>query len=163
MTKQSKKTDLEERIVELESQLKRSLADYQNLERRISNEKDQLSKFGITILITKILPVLDNLKKAVNHISDSGLNMVLSQMEQVLTSEGVEEIKIEKGSIFDPKIAEAIEVINGKKDNQVAEVLKTGYTISGKLLRPAQVKVFKSKVENSNVEQKETSQFGDYA
>lgn len=140
--KSNKKTALEQKATELESQLKRALADYQNLDRRIKEEKDAILKFSSSVVLAKLLPVLDNLGKAADHLKDDGLKMVISQFREVLSSEGVEEIET-KNAQFNPEMMEAVKVVEGEADNQVVEVIKPGWMIDNKPLRPAQVIVSK--------------------
>ena len=141
---------------ELENQLKRALADYQNLERRVSEERSLLSQLTSALVIEKILPVLDNLKSAQIHLKDEGLALVIKQFEDVLNSEGVEEIQAE-GTQFDPNLHEAAEVVGGENDNVVVKVLANGYKINDRVIRPAKVVVSKkpevAQVENSSDDQ----------
>lgn len=127
---------------DLEDQLKRALADYQNLERRVNEERTLLSQLTSALLIEKFLPVLDNLKSAQNHLKDEGLALVVRQFEDILTSEGVEEIKAE-GAEFDPNLHEAAEVVEGGNDNVIVKVIANGYKINDKVIRPARVTVSK--------------------
>ncbi|MEK7581690.1 MAG: nucleotide exchange factor GrpE [Patescibacteria group bacterium] len=136
---------------ELENQLKRTLADYQNLERRIEEERKLLSKLSAALLIEKLLPVLDNIENAQKHLSDQGLELVIKQFKETLQSEGVEEINAQ-GQEFDPRFHEAIDAQAGETDNKVARVVTKGYKIEDKVLRPAKVIVTK-KVDNVNQEE----------
>ena len=102
-----KKTNNVVKPQELEGQLKRALADYQNLEKRVEEERKLLSKLSASLLIEKLLPVLDNLEKAQIHLKDQGLEIVIKQFEDILTQEGVEEIAAE-GAQFNPHYHEAI-------------------------------------------------------
>src|SRR3990167_3411949 len=131
---------------DLENQLKRALADYQNLERRIDEERRLLSALSAALVIEKLLPILDNLENAQKHLKDEGLEMVVKQFGDVLTSEGVEEIPAE-GSPFDPNLHEATEILESDKDGIVLKVLRKGYKINDKVLRPAQVAVGRGKVD----------------
>ncbi len=124
---------------ELENNWKRALADYKNLERRVEEEKDLFAKFANTALIMRILPILDNLHAVCIHNNDEGLKMIIKEFEKILNEEGVKEIKAE-GEKFDPKLMDAIEIVEGKKD-KVVEVTQKGYTLKGKVIRPARVKV----------------------
>ena len=137
---------------QLEEQLKRALADYQNLERRVDEERRLLGQLSSAILIEKFLPVLDNLENAKKHIDDQGLEMVINQFKDVLKTEGVEEI-IAEGSKFDPNLHEATEVVEGQNDGIIARVIRKGYKINNKVLRPTQVIVERSQV-NQNTEEK---------
>lgn len=141
---QTKKTVVkkDERHAQLENQLKRALADYQNLERRVDEERRLLSALSAALLIEKFLPVLDNLESAQKHLNDEGLEIVIKQFKDVLSQEGVEEIPA-VGSTFDPHLHEAAEVQEGQNDNTVVKVLAKGYKLNDKVLRPAQVVVEK--------------------
>ena len=131
---------------DLEHQLKRALADYQNLERRIDEERRLLSHLSSALVIEKLLPVLDNLESAQKHLKDEGLEIVTKQFKEVLVSEGVEEI-VSEGSPFDPNLHEATEILESEKDGIVLKVLRKGYKINDKVLRPAQVAVGRGKVD----------------
>ena len=141
-----KKTNNVVKPKEFDDQLKRALADYQNLEKRVEEERKLLSKLSASLLIEKLLPVLDNLEKAQVHLKDEGLEIVLKQFKEILTQEGVEEIAAE-GAQFNPHYHEAVESQQGEQDNLVIKVLTKGYKIEDTILRPAKVIVSKKKVE----------------
>lgn len=152
-----------DRNQQLEEQLKRALADYQNLERRVEEERKLLNQLSSAILIEKFLPVLDNLESAQKHLNDQGLAIVVKQFKDILTKEGVQEIHSE-GAQFDPKLHEAIEVVGGERDNIVVRVIRKGYTLNDNVLRIAQVVVERRKVNMETEEKVEKVQeFGDYA
>src|SRR3989337_869161 len=136
---------------DLEHQVKRALADYQNLERRIDEERRLLSHLSSALVIEKLLPVLDNLENAQKHLKDEGLELVIKQFRDVLESEGVCEIPAD-GSLFDPNLHEAVEILESEKDGVVLKVLAKGYKINDKVLRPAQVVVGRGKVEEKKEE-----------
>lgn len=127
---------------ELEDMLKRTLADYQNLERRIEEERRMLSKLSSLLLIEKLLPVLDNLENAQAHIKDEGLEMVIKQFKEVLASEGVTEIQAE-GQKFDPTLHEATDVTEGPDEGRIVKVVNKGYMVENKVIRPAKVIVIR--------------------
>ena len=131
--------DLEKKVEELEKQWKRALADYQNLEKRISREQEDFIRFANEGLLDKILNVFDNLERACRAKEDRGLTMIKNEFWEVLSSEGVEKIKTE-GEIFDPHLMDAVELVAGRK-NYVVEEVSPGYLYRGKCLRPARVKV----------------------
>lgn len=139
----AKKTD--EKFKNLESQLKRALADYANLARHSSEEKERVVKFANVILIAKLLEVLDGLEAAQKAHPSEGLELIVKKFKDILASENVKEIA-ETQVEFDPELHEGIGVVEGDTENQVAEVLQKGYEISGKVIRPARVKVTKKKV-----------------
>ena len=135
--------ELEKRNKELEAGWKRAVADYQNLQKRVSSEKEQLVRLANEALLEEILPVLDNLETVLQHIKDTGLEITVNQFRDVLRRVGVEEIDLLKKD-FDPHLAEAVDVVEGD-ENKVAEVVKKGYLYNYKVIRPAKVKVGKKK------------------
>jgi len=162
-TTKPKKTNNIVRSAELELRLQRALADYQNLEKRVEEERKLLSKLSASLLIEKILPVLENTEKAQAHLKDEGLEMVIKQFKDILYSEGVEEISAE-GAQFDPNLHEAIETQEGENDNTITKVVSKGYKIEDTVIRPAKVIVIKKKVDQEAEEEtKDTSDIGDYA
>ncbi|KKR85901.1 MAG: Protein GrpE [Candidatus Curtissbacteria bacterium GW2011_GWA1_41_11] len=152
-----KKHDLikkDQKHQELEERLKRTMADYQNLERRIEEERKLLSKLSAMLLVEKLLPVLDNLENAQSHLKDQGLEMVIRQFKEILNQEGVEEIEA-IGQQFDPNQHEAVEAQAGENENTVARVVAKGYKIEDKVIRPAKVVVTK-KAATQDQKQEET-------
>jgi len=142
----------EEKIKELENLKKeledyknkylRALADYQNLEKRVIEEKELIVKTANKNLILKLLPFLDALDKAEVFVKDQGLKIVKENLIKVLKEIGVEEIDV-LNKPFDPITSEAIDIVASDKDNIVVEVLRKGYKFQDKILRVAQVKVGK--------------------
>jgi molecular chaperone GrpE len=124
---------------QLEFQLKRTLADYQNLKKRIDSDKSNFIKFASASILSKLLSVLDDLERAEAHLKDQGLNLALDQFRSVLKTEGVEEINI-LNQVFDPQRADCVELIKGEK-NKIINIIQKGYSLNGKVLRPAKVKV----------------------
>ena len=147
---------------QLEDSLRRTLADYQNLERRIEEERKQLSRLSSLLLIEKLLPILDNLEKAQVHLNDEGLKIVIKQFKDVLISEGLQEINAENAQ-FDPNFHEAVEIKEGEIDNKIIKVITKGYTIDGKTIRPAKVVVERKPVNKNPEATEEKSEVGDYA
>lgn len=127
------------KIKNLENDLKRALADYANLEKRVAREKQVFAKFANAVLIEKILPALDGLEQAEKHLGDKGLTLALDQLRAALFSEGLEEIKA-LGKEFDVDKMDCVEVVKGKK-NKVIAVTQKGYQLNGRVLRPAKVKI----------------------
>src|SRR3990167_10078383 len=126
----------------------RALADYQNFEKRVGEEKEALRQSASRELLLKLLPFLDDIEKAEVFIKDSGLKLVKDKFIQIIREENIEELQI-LGKEFDPHLAEAVDVVKGENDNIIIEVSRKGYTLNGKVLRVAQVKVSK-KITNSN-------------
>ncbi len=160
-----KKQDIKQnRIEELENQLKRAVADYQNLEKRVQEGRSELTNFMGAELIKRMLPVLDHLEKALSGASElekesgwfKGLELAVKELNQVLQSEGLEEISCE--GEFNPALHEAVDVrepsdaeaMEGEKNNMILEIVKKGYNLNGKVLRPAQVVVGRLELKDEN-------------
>ncbi|MFH0979854.1 MAG: nucleotide exchange factor GrpE [Candidatus Roizmanbacteria bacterium] len=145
MKKETKNLEIEKlkkEVEEYKNKYLRALADYQNLEKRVREERNQLVRTANLNLIMKLLPFLDNLEKAEVFIKDQGLKMAKDHLFQSLKEIGIEEIDV-LNKPFDPNVSEAIDIVKGDKDNIVVEVLRKGYRIEDKILRVAQVKVSK--------------------
>ncbi len=148
--KKAKKTEdsleLQERTVELENNWKRALADYQNLEKRMNEEKAQVVDFANANLLSRMLGVLDNLEMLFAHNGDKTLEMVIKDFKNVLREEKVEEVDAENND-FDSNTMDALETVDvedATNSGKVMEVVRKGYKFKNKLLRPALVKVGKS-------------------
>lgn len=160
---------MEKKVKELEAKLKnvtenwkRAAADYSNLEKRVLKEKETVVKFANAELIKKILPILDSLKEAAEQSKDAGYSLILKQLKDVLKDEGVVEIKTE-GEKFDPQEHEAVEVVKGSEEGKIVEIIRTGYKIEDRVIRPAQVKVAKKEPpEVSERAEREGAHAGDY-
>lgn len=145
--KVTKKVEEEKKPEEdFKSKYLRALADYQNFEKRVNLEKEQIREVTTKNTLLKLLPFLDNLEKAELFVKDSGLKMVKDNFYKSLKDLGLEEVEL-TGKVFDPYTAEAIDIVEGKEDNKIVEVLRKGYSYKGNILRVAQVKVSK-KVQN---------------
>ncbi len=119
----------------------RALADYQNLERRTHAEKEEVRKFAAEVILTRLLPVVDTLKKAKDHLKDPGLDLAIRELDAALSEQGVEKIDV-TGKQFNPHEMECIEVVEGN-DNEVMSEVLPGWRFRGKIIRVAQVKVGK--------------------
>lgn len=131
--------ELEEKNIDLENKLKRSLADYSNLEKRWEKEREEFVKFSNAQLLRKVLEIFDELQLCERHLKDKGLMLVCDKLRELLKSEGIEGISIQ-GEEFNPQTMEAVEMIAGSR-NKVVEVVREGYRFGGRILRPAKVKV----------------------
>ncbi len=124
---------------ELENQLKRALADYQNLEKRTEENRREWILSSNRSLITKLLSVLDDLFLAQSHIQDEGLDLSIKKFLDILKEEGVDQIET-KGRDFDPNTMECILVKEGE-ENKVLEEVRSGFIMNDRVIRPAQVVV----------------------
>ncbi len=151
-----KKTDakkLEDELVNLEAQLKRALADYRNLERRVQDDATHFAHHSRAELVMKLLPVLDSLDQATSGISETeaqsgwfqGVVMAVKQLRQVLAEEGLQEV--DTLGQFDPNLHEAIDLKEGEND-KILDVAQRGYALNGKVIRPARVVVGRKGEQN---------------
>lgn len=146
---------LEEKLIKAEEQVKeaqdkwlRQLAEFENFRKRTNQEKQGMYNNGVRDTIEKFLPVVDNFERAVAATEDKesstykGIEMILKQMLEVMTSVGVEEIPAE-GEPFDPNVHAAVMHIEDEScdENVVVEVFQKGYRHGEKVIRPAMVKV----------------------
>lgn len=146
MSKKNKKK--EDKSQQLEAQLKRALADYANLQRRVEEERKELGDYFKSIFAVKFLPVLDSIEAALkteksgdSNAPAQGLELSVNQFRKILQELGVEEIDA-KGT-FDPQVHEAVEVVPGKASNKIVDVVEKGYKLGDKILRTAKVRVEK--------------------
>ncbi len=123
---------------ELNNKYLRALADYQNLEKQTQNWKEEFVQYANISLIKKLLEVLDDLEKAQEHIKDEGLQLVVNKLQNILKSEGLEELELE-GKEYNPNEAEVVSTEPGDEDNKIVKVLQKGYRIKEKIIRPAKV------------------------
>ncbi len=132
---------LKKTVSVFEEKYKRALADYQNLQKRVDIDKKNWVKIANQELLARLIPVLDTLMLAGQHIDNEGLKVSIDQFLEVLKVEGVVKIDVDKKE-FNPEIMEAIAVGEGE-ENKVIEEIRPGYMIYDKVLRPSQVKVGK--------------------
>lgn len=125
------------KVDELTNQLKRALADYQNLEKRVSSEKSGWIMGANKDLILRLLPGLDSLLLAEKHTEDAGVKMSIKHFLDIFEAEGVRKIETENKE-FDPHLMEAVSTKSGE-EGKVLEEVKAGYILNGQVLRPAQV------------------------
>lgn len=136
-----KKTDDQYQTEDWKAKYLRALADYQNLEKREAREKAEIRTFAAEVVVMRFLPVFDTLMKAKAHLNDPGLDFAYKEFESAFAQLGVVKLDV-LGKQFNPHEMECIEVIAGE-DNIVMEELLPGYTLHGKIIRVAHVKVGK--------------------
>jgi molecular chaperone GrpE len=132
--------------------LRRLQADFDNYRKRTLREQTARAASASQALVTRLLPVLDNFELAVSAAEQSrdfdrmlkGVEMVFGELREVLESEGLVKIEAE-GKPFDPERHEAVIAVE-QEDSEpgtVTDIVRTGYELRGKVLRPAMVKVAK--------------------
>jgi len=132
----------EEKAREYLDSLQRAKADFVNMRKRDEKAKQEFVKFAKADILSELMPLLDALELAVSHSSKDVLP-IQSLMLKTLKQHGLEEID-PKGEMFDPNFHEAVgmmEVEERSDDHKILEVLSKGYILSGKVIRPAKVKI----------------------
>lgn len=150
--------DLEEEVKRLKDLYLRTLADAENFKRRINEERIRERKYAAQGLLEKLISVIDIFDQAIGVETDdpklknflTGFTIINKQLNEILEEEGVKKI-VARDQIFDPAYHHAVEVEHdeNKEDNIVLEVYQNGYTFKDRVLRPALVKVNKSKKEEN--------------
>ena len=143
---------LETELEEWKNSYTRKLAEFQNFTKRKENEVAEMRKYASEGIIVKLLDNIDNLERAVDASKESqnfdslieGVNMILNNLKNLLTEEGVEEIEA-AGKEYDPYEHKAMITENKEEldDNVVVQVFQKGYKMKGKVVRPAMVTVNK--------------------
>lgn len=129
---------------ELNNKYLRALADYQNLQNRVEASRMQVRQDATVHVLMSLLPFLDNLEAAEVFIKDPGLAMIKNQFAKQLEQMGLQKIEV-LNKEFDPHTAEAVDIVQSPQDNIVLEQVRPGYQFVDRVIRPAQVRVGKSK------------------
>ena len=152
----------EKEAKEYYDRLLREAADLDNFKKRAAKDKEEWTKFANEDLIKAILPVVDNLERAVNHaekivdtgVMIEGVRLTIRQILQTLNRFGLAPFE-SVGKAFDPSVHEAMLVVESDQHqpNHVVEEFQKGYLLNNRLLRPATVSV--SKLPGKEVERTE--------
>jgi molecular chaperone GrpE len=137
----------------LKDNLLRLQAEFENYKKRQVKEREESRKSANERLLTVLLPVFDNLERALDHGGEGGspekmlegIQLVLKQFRESLSQFGVEPIEAE-GALFDPYVHDAmsrVETDGDPPDGTVVEVYQRGYLLNGRILRAAMVGVAK--------------------
>lgn len=132
---------------ETEDRLKRIAAEFDNYKKRSSKEKETMYGSLMSDVITDLLPVIDNLEKAVSSKTEDesykqGVELVLKQFKDVLSAKGVKEIEA-LGKTFDPELHEAVSLVVDESlgEKEIKEEYRKGYMIGNKVIRHSMVVV----------------------
>lgn len=141
-------------VAQFRNMLQRVQADSVNYKRRVEEEREELPKRANASLVTRLLPVLDDFERALQHIPKddafspwlAGVELAYRNLRGVLDSFGVAQIEA-LGKTFDPLEHESVyyEVSDNHEEGKVVSVIRAGYKLHGRVLRPAQVTVSKRK------------------
>lgn len=132
----------------LKDKMIRHAAEFDNFKKRTAKEREDLYAMAVCDTVEKVLPVKDNLERAISAADAAesgmleGVTMILKQLDDVLSALGVEKIKT-VGEAFDPELHNAVMHEENEEfgENTVSDELMSGFTCKGKVVRHAMVKV----------------------
>lgn len=153
--KKPKKDDVEnefaQQLGELTLDLQRTRADFENYRKRVDAEKSAAREAGQSSAILKLLPVIDNIERAIAYMPDDlkdntwaqSVAGLVKNLEKSLESLNLKRIDATAGVDFNPELHEAIQFDEDAKGEKevIAEQLQGGYTLNGHVIRHAMVKV----------------------
>jgi molecular chaperone GrpE len=144
---------------------KRALADFQNYQRRASENERRALDEGMTRIVRSILPVLDHFDLAISQGKEpmtveqliGGVKIVRNELDKTLQAHGVERIAPEIGDEFDPQRHEAMmhEPSDEVEPGRIVKVYQTGYVMGDRVLRPAKVVVASPTSDEPGTEQRD--------
>lgn len=166
-TKTREMTPMEEQLAELEEQLAakskeaadnwdklvRERADLENYRKRIAKEKEELLNYGIKSLVEELLPVVDNLERALSHASEEsfpalveGVQMTHNMLLTTLRKFGLCAVEGNCGTLFDPAFHQAMSQVESDQHppNTIVQEFQRGYMLKERLIRPSMVSVAKA-------------------
>jgi molecular chaperone GrpE len=138
---------------ELKDRFMRALADAENARKRGERDRREAEQYGSTRLARDLLPVYDNLRRALDSVPEElkvqasafaeGVELTLRELTNVMTKHGVKPISPAVGEAFDPQLHQAMfeAPLPGTKAGQIIQVMTEGFLLHDRLLRPAQVGV----------------------
>jgi len=141
---------------ELRDRFLRALADAENARKRADRDRREAENYGGSRLARDMLPVYDNLSRALEAVSDEqreankalleGVELTLRELLNVFAKHGIERISPEVGDTFDPQVHQAMfeAPVPGTKAGDIIQVMTVGFMLHDRLLRPAQVGVSSS-------------------
>lgn len=123
---------------------RRLQADFDNYRKRAERDKEEYKSYACASIVKDLLPIVDDLDRALaSSTEDSvlvqGVRGVRANLVKVLEANGLKEMPMDGG--FDPNYHEALCMVDGEEDGKIAEVYQKGYTLNGKVVRYAKVKV----------------------
>ena len=150
--KSKKKPTLKDQVNELNQQVSdekdkflRLFAEFENYRKRTSKERLELFKTASQELMTALLPISDDMdrallefKKTNNNDLIQGFELIYSKFNEILKSKGLNELKVKKGDKFDPESHEAITQIKAEKEKnkgKIVDVIEKGFLLGDKIIR----------------------------
>ncbi len=151
MTKKSQNSD---QLTELTADLQRIRADFENYRKQVEREKTFAREAGQNSMVMKLLPVIDNIDRALTHVPENlteekwvqGIVGLGKQLDKSLSDLGLVRIDAKPGTIFNPELHEAVRMDEDAEGETevIAEELQAGYMIGDRVVRHAMVAVTRS-------------------
>lgn len=148
-------TKLQDEVGQHKDRYLRSVADMENLRKRMARDKEDIRRRATASLIEDLLPALDNMQMGLSSADQhpeakeiaKGFEMVSAQIKQILQSHGLDPIEPAAGEAFDPHIHEsvALQPHDEIEEQHVISLMRVGYKLNDNLLRPASVVVSSGK------------------
>ncbi len=149
--KSKKQLELEQQVAELTLDVQRTRADFENYRKRSELDKTAAREAGSASAAMKLLPVIDNIERAISHVPDhlhedawaKGVINLNKSLDKSLAGLNIKRIDAKTGTVFNPELHEAIQCDEDSEGDEevVAEELQAGYTLNGRPIRHAMVKV----------------------
>jgi molecular chaperone GrpE len=151
MKKTKKEVEFEQKLGELTQDLQRTRADFENYRKRTEIEKKSAYEIGQTSTVLKLLPVIDNIERAITYTPEElkdntwaqGVTGLVKNLEKSLESLNLKRIDATPGTAFNPDLHEAIQFDEDATGEHeiIVEELQAGYALNGYPIRHAMVKV----------------------
>ena len=149
--KPKKELEFDQKIKEFTADLQRNRADFENYRKRVESEKTSAREAGQTSAIMKLLPVIDNIERAINHVPAElkendwvkSLAILAKSLDKSLEDMNLKRIDANPGTTFNPELHQAIQFDEESvgEHEVIAEELQPGYLLNGRPIRHSMVKV----------------------
>lgn len=149
--KPKKQLEFEQQVSDLTADLQRTRADFENYRKRAETEKISARESGQASAILKLLPVIDNIERAITYTPEElkentwvqGISGLVKNLEKSLDSLNLKRIEATSGTVFDPDLHSAIQFDEDAigEHEVITEELQAGYTLNDRPIRHAMVKV----------------------
>ncbi len=161
---EAKAAELAAQTKELEDRYLRLAAEFDNFRKRTARDFQSVVKSANERLLLELLDLRDNFERALSNSAGNvesfrqGVELIAGQLDAILKKEGVEELEVD-GRPFDPSTSEAIAHLKSERpEGEVLQVLAKGYSLGGRVIRPARVTVSKGEKMKSNEGRNETAE-----
>lgn len=151
----------EAKVQEQQDSVLRAKAEVENMRRRSAQEIDKARKFALDRVFGELLPVIDNLERAIEMADKEneelkamteGVELTLSSLMSAVNRNGLESLEPKVGDAFNPDFHQAMSIQENEefKPNSIMAVMQKGYILNGRVIRPAMVMVTKAAAGNVN-------------